>query len=170
MYTVSGRAAVAIVPLVGVCVNWTASSVSGTIAFRHPEVICKVVPAGFRSVPQLLKWLFVSSSLLQPRHAAISWTVLRPKTVSRVLENLLNLKFARLGQGGVAMRQLCHQAQAQKPQPSVLRLANMSSQLVWQLVKNYNCFMHKGLNGVVLSTEPGNLYNKHSYKYSGTHS
>ena len=43
----------------------------------------------------------------------------------------------------------------------------MSSQLVWQLVKNNNCFMHKGLNGVVLSKEPGNLYNVHCYKYSG---
>lgn len=45
----------------------------------------------------------------------------------------------------------------------------MSSQLVWQLVKNNNCFMHKGLNGVVLSKEPGNLYNVHCYKYSGEH-
>jgi large subunit ribosomal protein L28e len=44
---------------------------------------------------------------------------------------------------------------------------NQGSQLVWQLVKNYNCFMHKGLNGVVLSKEPGNLYNLHNYKYSG---
>lgn len=43
----------------------------------------------------------------------------------------------------------------------------MSSQLIWQLVKNNNCFMHKGLNGVVLSKEPGNLYNVHCYKYSG---
>ncbi|KAK9830401.1 hypothetical protein WJX72_011555 [[Myrmecia] bisecta] len=43
----------------------------------------------------------------------------------------------------------------------------MSSQLVWQLVKNYNSFMVKGLNGSTFSTEPGNLFNKHSYKYSG---
>ena len=42
-----------------------------------------------------------------------------------------------------------------------------SSQLVWQIVKNNNCFMHKGLNGVILSKEPGNLYNVHCYKYSG---
>ncbi len=42
-----------------------------------------------------------------------------------------------------------------------------SSQLVWQIVKNNNCFIHKGLNGVILSKEPGNLYNVHCYKYSG---
>ncbi|KAK9904198.1 hypothetical protein WJX75_006622 [Coccomyxa subellipsoidea] len=41
------------------------------------------------------------------------------------------------------------------------------SQLVWQLVKNYNCFQHKGLNGSRFSAEPGNLYNLNSYKYSG---
>ena len=41
------------------------------------------------------------------------------------------------------------------------------SQLVWQLVKNYNCFLHKGLNGSQFSSEPGNLYNLNSYKYSG---
>ena len=41
------------------------------------------------------------------------------------------------------------------------------SQLVWQLVKNYNCFLHKGLNGSQFSAERGNLYNKNSYKYSG---
>jgi len=43
----------------------------------------------------------------------------------------------------------------------------MSSQLIWQLVKNNNSFLHKGLNGINLSKEPGNLYNLHSYKYSG---
>lgn len=42
-----------------------------------------------------------------------------------------------------------------------------SDQLVWQIVKGHNSFMRKGLNGMVLSAEPGNLYNKHSYKYSG---
>lgn len=42
-----------------------------------------------------------------------------------------------------------------------------SSQLVWQLVKNYNCFLHKGLNDSQFSAEPGNLYNLNSYKYSG---
>lgn len=44
----------------------------------------------------------------------------------------------------------------------------MSDQLVWQIVKGHNAFMRKGLNGMILSAEPGNLYNKHSYKYSGT--
>ena len=43
----------------------------------------------------------------------------------------------------------------------------MSSQLVCQLVKHNNSFMHKGVNGVILSKEPGNLYNVHNYKYSG---
>mmetsp|Transcript_6210 Transcript_6210/g.17818 ORF Transcript_6210/g.17818 Transcript_6210/m.17818 type:complete len:129 (+) Transcript_6210:122-508(+) len=43
----------------------------------------------------------------------------------------------------------------------------MSDQLVWQLVRGHNAFIRKGLNGLVLSAEPGNLYNKHSYKYSG---
>ena len=43
----------------------------------------------------------------------------------------------------------------------------MSDQLVWQLVRGHNSFIRKGLNGLVLSAEPGNLYNKHSYKYSG---
>lgn len=43
----------------------------------------------------------------------------------------------------------------------------MSSQLIWQLVKNNNSFLHKGLNGINLSKEPGNLYNLHSYKHSG---
>jgi Ribosomal L28e protein family len=43
-----------------------------------------------------------------------------------------------------------------------------SDQLVWQILKGHNSFVRKGLNGLVLSAEPGNLYNKHSYKYSGT--
>ena len=49
-----------------------------------------------------------------------------------------------------------------------------SSQLVWQIVKGWNSHIVKGLNGtnrkgggIILSKEPGNLYNKHSYKYSG---
>ena len=37
-------------------------------------------------------------------------------------------------------------------------------------MKNNNCFIHKGLNGVILSKEPGNLYNVHCYKYSGEES
>ena len=42
-----------------------------------------------------------------------------------------------------------------------------SSQLVWQLVKQNNCFLVKGLHGVQLSAEPHNLANVNSYKYSG---
>jgi Ribosomal L28e protein family len=42
-----------------------------------------------------------------------------------------------------------------------------SDQLLWQILKGHNSFVRKGLNGLVLSAEPGNLYNKHSYKYSG---
>jgi hypothetical protein len=38
---------------------------------------------------------------------------------------------------------------------------------VWELVKNNNSFIRKGRNGIILSAEPGNLYSKHSYKYSG---
>lgn len=33
----------------------------------------------------------------------------------------------------------------------------MSSALVWELVKNNNAFIKKGLNGAVFSSEPGNL-------------
>ncbi|KFM27235.1 Nicotinamide mononucleotide adenylyltransferase 1 [Auxenochlorella protothecoides] len=43
----------------------------------------------------------------------------------------------------------------------------MSSSLVWELVKKNNAFLKKNINGIVVSTEPGNLMNKHSYKYSG---
>ncbi|GFR46185.1 hypothetical protein Agub_g7714 [Astrephomene gubernaculifera] len=43
----------------------------------------------------------------------------------------------------------------------------MSSQLVWELVKQHNCFIRKAAKGIVFSAEPSNLYNKHSYKYSG---
>lgn len=43
----------------------------------------------------------------------------------------------------------------------------MSSQLVWELLKKNTCFLKKGLQGEVWTTEPGNLYAKHSYKYSG---
>jgi large subunit ribosomal protein L28e len=40
-------------------------------------------------------------------------------------------------------------------------------QLLWEIVKGHNSFVRKNLNGAVFSAEPGNLYNKHSYKYSG---
>jgi hypothetical protein len=45
----------------------------------------------------------------------------------------------------------------------------MSSQLVWQLINKHNSFKVKNRTGdrVILSSEPGNLYNKHSYKHSG---
>lgn len=43
----------------------------------------------------------------------------------------------------------------------------MSGQLVWECVKKNNSFLRKGLHGVCFSAEAGNLYNSHSYKYSG---
>lgn len=36
-----------------------------------------------------------------------------------------------------------------------------------QIVKGNHAFVRKGLNGAVFSAEPGNLYNKNSFKYSG---
>ncbi|KAL2917298.1 hypothetical protein HK105_202962 [Polyrhizophydium stewartii] len=42
----------------------------------------------------------------------------------------------------------------------------MSSDLTWLLTRNSNSFLVKR-NGVVLSREPGNLRNLHSFKYSG---
>lgn len=42
-----------------------------------------------------------------------------------------------------------------------------SSQLQWLLLKNWNSFYRKNLNNSRFSAEPGNLYNKHSYKHSG---
>ena len=44
------------------------------------------------------------------------------------------------------------------------------SQLVWQLIKGNNCFIVNGLHGKKFSSEPGNLYNLHSYKHSGAQS
>eukprot|EP00195_Chlamydomonas_chlamydogama_P015282 CAMPEP_0202894068 /NCGR_PEP_ID=MMETSP1392-20130828/3520_1 /ASSEMBLY_ACC=CAM_ASM_000868 /TAXON_ID=225041 /ORGANISM="Chlamydomonas chlamydogama, Strain SAG 11-48b" /LENGTH=126 /DNA_ID=CAMNT_0049578619 /DNA_START=75 /DNA_END=455 /DNA_ORIENTATION=+ len=43
----------------------------------------------------------------------------------------------------------------------------MSSALVWQVIRNNNSFLRKGLNGSLFSAEAGNLANKHSYKFSG---
>jgi hypothetical protein len=40
-------------------------------------------------------------------------------------------------------------------------------QLIWEVVKGHNSFLRKNLNGTSFSAEAGNLYNKHSYKYSG---
>jgi len=42
-----------------------------------------------------------------------------------------------------------------------------SSELIWECIKGGNSFMRKGLNGTILSSEPGNLTSKHSYKFSG---
>jgi large subunit ribosomal protein L28e len=48
------------------------------------------------------------------------------------------------------------------------RINRMSASLVWELVKGHNSAMRKGLHkGQVFSAEAGNLYNKHSFKYSG---
>ncbi|ORZ04917.1 ribosomal protein L28e [Absidia repens] len=42
----------------------------------------------------------------------------------------------------------------------------MSSALVWELIKNNNSFLVKR-DGLQLSSEPSNLTNLHSFKYSG---
>jgi large subunit ribosomal protein L28e len=41
------------------------------------------------------------------------------------------------------------------------------SQFVWELIKGNNAFLRPSVNHTLFSAEPGNLYNKHSYKYSG---
>lgn len=41
-----------------------------------------------------------------------------------------------------------------------------SVDLQWELVRNHNAFIVKR-NGYTFSTEPTNLANKHSYKFSG---
>lgn len=41
--------------------------------------------------------------------------------------------------------------------PTACRLATMSAQLVWELVKNSNSFLRKSVHGAVFSAEPGNL-------------
>mmetsp|Transcript_29990 Transcript_29990/g.64657 ORF Transcript_29990/g.64657 Transcript_29990/m.64657 type:complete len:126 (-) Transcript_29990:69-446(-) len=43
----------------------------------------------------------------------------------------------------------------------------MSSALVWQLIRGYNAYTCKGLQGETFSKEAGNLTNKHCYKFSG---
>ncbi|KAG0167585.1 hypothetical protein DFQ28_011601 [Apophysomyces sp. BC1034] len=42
----------------------------------------------------------------------------------------------------------------------------MSADLVWELIKNNNSYIVKK-NGVKFSSEPNNLTNLHSYKFSG---
>eukprot|EP00983_Pelagomonas_calceolata_P133060 1161928-Pelagomonas_calceolata.AAC.10 len=50
-------------------------------------------------------------------------------------------------------------------------MTNVSNAVVWECVKKSNCFLRKGIHGgnhrTMFSAEPGNLYNKHSYKFSG---
>lgn len=41
-----------------------------------------------------------------------------------------------------------------------------NSDLIWSLTRSNSSFMVKR-NGIILSREPGNLMNKHSFKYSG---
>lgn len=48
----------------------------------------------------------------------------------------------------------------------VLLPANMSQELTWQLIKKHNSFLIRR-DGVLFSTEPNNLTNKNSFKYSG---
>ena len=42
----------------------------------------------------------------------------------------------------------------------------MSSDVVWQVLRQHNSFVVKR-DGITLSSEPGNLMNRHSYKFSG---
>jgi len=48
---------------------------------------------------------------------------------------------------------------------------NVSNAVVWECVKKSNAFMKKGIHGgnarSWFSSEPGNLYNRHSFKFSG---
>ncbi|KZV56456.1 hypothetical protein F511_08354 [Dorcoceras hygrometricum] len=50
-------------------------------------------------------------------------------------------------------------------------MASVPGQLIWEIVKKNNCFLVKefgnGTAGVKFSKEPNNLFNIHSYKYSG---
>ncbi|KAG5933245.1 hypothetical protein E4U53_001056, partial [Claviceps sorghi] len=48
-------------------------------------------------------------------------------------------------------------------------LSNMSSDLVWEIVRNNNCFLSKSNRngGVQFSSDPLNLTNKNSRKHAG---
>ena len=47
-------------------------------------------------------------------------------------------------------------------------MTTVPSQMLWMLVKDWNCYQRKGpQNKAIFSSEPGNLYNKHSYTHSG---
>jgi hypothetical protein len=54
----------------------------------------------------------------------------------------------------------------------VIRMAAVSDDLIWLLVKNNNRFLVKrngnNNNSVQFSSEPNNLYNLNTFKYSGT--
>lgn len=52
------------------------------------------------------------------------------------------------------------------PSPFVPDPLDMSIDLQWELVRKNNAFVVKR-SGYTFSTEPANLTNKHSYKYSG---
>lgn len=55
--------------------------------------------------------------------------------------------------------------------PSVCRMAIASDDLIWLLVKKNNRFLVKrngnNTSSITFSSEPNNLYNLNSYKYSG---
>lgn len=49
-------------------------------------------------------------------------------------------------------------------------MSQASPELVWQVIKKGNCFLRKGSNGrkdPIFSAEKGNLYARHSFKFSG---
>ena len=49
-------------------------------------------------------------------------------------------------------------------------MSQASPELVWQVIKKGNAFLRKGSNGrsdPIFSAEKGNLYARHSYKFSG---
>merc|ERR1712080_362240 len=45
-------------------------------------------------------------------------------------------------------------------------IMSASSDLLWQITRKNSCFLVKR-NGLEMSSEPGNLMNKNSFKYSG---
>ena len=49
-------------------------------------------------------------------------------------------------------------------------MSQASPELVWQVIKKGNSFLRKGSNGrkdPIFSAEKGNLYARHSFKFSG---
>ena len=53
-------------------------------------------------------------------------------------------------------------------QTVVMASTQISSELLWQCLKKGNAFSVRSVNNVWMSKEKGNLYSKHSYKYSGS--